>query len=84
MNRKQVEALLAHEVAHIENGEMVTLTLTQGVVNTFVIFLARAVAYAVDSFLSKDDEESSGPRIGYWISSHPPLESRIAALQSPS
>ncbi len=69
MNRKQVEAVLAHEVAHIENGDMVTLTLIQGVVNTFVIFLSRAVAYAVDSFLRKNDEESSGPGIGYWISS---------------
>jgi heat shock protein HtpX len=68
MNRKQVEAVLAHEVAHIENGDMVTLTLIQGVVNTFVILLSRAVAYAVDSFLRKD-EESSGPGIGYWISS---------------
>ena len=69
MNRKQVEAVLAHEVAHIENGDMVTLTLIQGVVNTFVIFLSRAVGYAVDSFLRKNDEESSGPGIGYWISS---------------
>ena len=69
MNRKQVEAVLAHEVAHIENGDMVTLTLIQGVVNTFVIFLSRVVAYAVDSFLRKSDEESSGPGIGYWISS---------------
>lgn len=68
MNRKQVEAVLAHEVAHIENGDMVTLTLIQGVVNTFVIFLSRAAGYAVDSFLRKD-EESSGPGIGYWISS---------------
>lgn len=68
MNRKQVEAVLAHEVAHIENGDMVTLTLIQGVVNTFVIFLSRAFAYAVDSFLRKN-EESSGPGIGYWISS---------------
>jgi len=69
MNRKQVEAVLAHEVAHIENGDMVTLTLIQGVVNTFVIFLSRAAGYAVDSFLRKNDEESSGPGIGYWISS---------------
>jgi heat shock protein HtpX len=68
MNRKQVEAVLAHEVAHIENGDMVTLTLIQGVVNTFVIFLSRVVAYAVDSFLRKG-EESSGPGIGYWVSS---------------
>ncbi len=69
MNRKQVEAVLAHEVAHIENGDMVTLTLIQGVVNTFVIFLSRAAGYAVDSFLRKNNEESSGPGIGYWISS---------------
>ncbi|MBN2437455.1 MAG: protease HtpX [Deltaproteobacteria bacterium] len=69
MNRKEVEAVLAHEVAHIENGDMVTLTLIQGVVNTFVVFLSRAAGYAVDSFLRKGDEESSGPGIGYWISS---------------
>lgn len=69
MNRKEVEAVLAHEVAHIENGDMVTLTLIQGVVNTFVIFLSRAAGYVVDSFMRKNDEESSGPGIGYWISS---------------
>jgi heat shock protein HtpX len=60
---------LAHEVAHIQNGDMVTLTLIQGVLNTFVIFLSRIVAYAVDSFLRRDDEESGSPGIGYWISS---------------
>jgi heat shock protein HtpX len=69
MNRRQVEAVLAHEVAHIANGDMVTLTLIQGVVNTFVIFLSRAAAYAVDSFLRKNDEETSGPGIGYFITS---------------
>lgn len=69
MNRRQVEAVLAHEVAHIANGDMVTLTLIQGVVNTFVIFLSRVAAYAVDSFLRKDNEESNGPGIGYMITS---------------
>ena len=69
MNRKQVEAVLAHEVAHIENGDMVTLTLIQGVVNTFVIFLSRAVAFAVDTFLQGDDDESYTPGMGYYISS---------------
>jgi len=69
MNKQQVEAVLAHEVAHIENGDMVTLTLIQGVVNTFVIFLSRALAYVIDSFLRGNDEESTGPGIGYWISS---------------
>ena len=66
MTQDEVEAVLAHEVAHIANGDMVTLTLIQGVVNTFVIFLARVVAYAVDSFLRKD-EESSGPGIAYTV-----------------
>jgi heat shock protein HtpX len=69
MNRRQVEAVLAHEVAHIANGDMVTLTLIQGVVNTFVIFLSRAAAYALDSFLRKNDQESSGPGLGYFITS---------------
>ncbi len=69
MNRREVEAVLAHEVAHIANGDMVTLTLIQGVVNTFVIFLSRLVAYAVDNFLSREEEEPSGPGIGYFISS---------------
>jgi len=69
MNKQQVEAVLAHEVAHIENGDMVTLTLIQGVVNTFVIFLARALASVIDSFLRGNDEESTGPGIGYWVTS---------------
>lgn len=69
MNRRQVEAVLAHEVAHVANGDMVTLTLIQGVVNTFVIFLSRVAAYAVDSFLSGDEEESGGFSMGYFITS---------------
>ncbi|MBV8158490.1 MAG: protease HtpX [Dyella sp.] len=67
MSHDEVEAVLAHEVAHIANGDMVTLTLVQGVVNTFVIFLARVVGYFVDSWLRRNDEESSGPGIGYMI-----------------
>jgi heat shock protein HtpX len=67
MSHDEVEAVLAHEVAHIANGDMVTLTLIQGVVNTFVIFLARVVGYFVDSWLRRNDEESSGPGIGYMI-----------------
>ena len=69
MERREVEAVLAHEIAHIENGDMVTLTLIQGVVNTFVIFMARVAGYAVDSFLRRGDDDSGGPGIGYWISS---------------
>lgn len=68
MNRDEVEAVLAHEVAHIANGDMVTLTLIQGVVNTFVIFLSRVVGYLVDSFLRRNDDASPGPGIGYSIS----------------
>lgn len=69
MTPRQVEAVLAHEVAHIANGDMVTLTLIQGVVNTFVIFLSRVAGYAVDSFLRRDNEQSSGPGIGYFVAS---------------
>jgi heat shock protein HtpX len=67
MSRDEVEAVLAHEVAHIANGDMVTLTLIQGVVNTFVVFLSRVVGYLVDSALRRNDQESSGPGIGYMI-----------------
>jgi heat shock protein HtpX len=68
MNRDEVEAVLGHEVAHIANGDMVTMTLIQGVVNTFVVFLARIVGFFVDNMLrSKDDQRSSGNGIGYMI-----------------
>nr|WP_314899973.1 protease HtpX [uncultured Deefgea sp.] len=67
MTHREIEAVLAHEVAHIKNGDMVTMTLIQGVVNTFVFFLARVVGYLVDSFLRRNDEESSGPGIGYMV-----------------
>ena len=67
MTREEVEAVIGHEVAHIANGDMVTMTLIQGVMNTFVVFLSRLIGYAVDSFLRKGDSESSGPGIGYMI-----------------
>ncbi|NMG49200.1 protease HtpX [Azoarcus communis] len=67
MSREEAEAVLAHEVAHVANGDMVTLTLIQGVVNTFVVFLSRVVGYLVDSFLRRNDQESSGPGIGYFV-----------------
>jgi len=67
MTRDEVEAVLGHEVAHIANGDMVTMALIQGVMNTFVVFLSRIVGYAVDSFLRKGDQESSGPGIGYSV-----------------
>ena len=68
MTREEAEAVLAHEVAHIANGDMVTLTLIQGVVNTFVVFLSRVVGYLVNSFLRRG-EENSGPGIGYMVTS---------------
>ncbi|QDE87935.1 zinc metalloprotease HtpX [Myxococcus xanthus] len=71
MKRDEVEAVLGHEVAHVANGDMVTLTLLQGVLNTFVIFLSRVVGFFVDRFLSRSDdgEESSGSGPAYFITS---------------
>jgi len=67
MTHEEIEAVLAHEVAHIANGDMVTMALIQGVMNTFVVFISRVVGYAVDSFLRKNDEENTGPGMGYYI-----------------
>ncbi|MFK3736416.1 protease HtpX [Massilia sp. TN1-12] len=67
MNRDEVEAVLGHEVAHVANGDMVTLTLIQGVVNTFVVFLARVVGFFVDNMLFRKGEDDRGPGIGYMI-----------------
>ncbi|GJH43186.1 protease HtpX [Pasteurella canis] len=58
MTRDEAEAVLAHEVAHIKNGDMVTMTLLQGVLNTFVIFVSRMIAKVVSS--NRDGESSSG------------------------
>jgi len=65
MNQDEVEAVIGHEVAHIANGDMVTLTLIQGVVNTFVVFLARVVGFFVDKILFRSEDR--GPGIGYMI-----------------
>ena len=67
MTKEEVEAVIGHEVAHVANGDMVTMTLIQGVMNTFVVFLSRVIGYAVDSFLRKGDSSSSGPGIGYMV-----------------
>src|SRR3954470_15014397 len=64
MNKQEVEAVLGHEIAHVANGDMVTLTLIQGVVNTFVFFFARVVGYVVDKAVFKT-ERGVGP--GYYI-----------------
>ena len=64
MNRDEVEAVLGHEITHVANGDMVTLALIQGVVNTFVIFLSRVIGYVVDRAIFKT-ERGHGP--GFWI-----------------
>ena len=66
MNKEEVEAVLAHEVAHVANGDMVTMTLIQGVVNTFVVFLSRLVGYAVDKQINRDGD---GQGIAYLVTS---------------
>jgi heat shock protein HtpX len=66
MNRGEVEAVLGHEVSHVANGDMVTLTLVQGVVNTFVVFLSRVVGHVVDRVVFRT-ERGYGP--GYYITS---------------
>ena len=65
MKKDEVEAVLAHEIAHVANGDMVTLTLVQGVVNTFVIFLSRIVGHIIDRVVLKNDR---GYGIGYFVS----------------
>jgi heat shock protein HtpX len=64
MNRDEADAVLGHEVSHVANGDMVTLALVQGVVNTFVVFIARVVGHVVDRTVFKN-EEGYGP--AYWI-----------------
>jgi len=66
MTREEVEAVIGHEVAHVANGDMVTMALIQGVMNTFVVFASRVIGSLVDGFLRRDNE-SSGPGIGYYV-----------------
>ncbi|UNK44137.1 protease HtpX [Luteimonas sp. S4-F44] len=65
MTREEAEAVLAHEVSHVANGDMVTMTLLQGVLNTFVIFLARVVGRAIDGYLS-GGRDNGGGGIAYF------------------
>jgi heat shock protein HtpX len=64
MSREEVEAVLGHEIGHVANGDMVTLTLIQGVVNTFVIFLSRVIGYLVDRLLLRNER---GEGIGFFV-----------------
>ena len=64
MTREDVEAVIGHEIAHVANGDMVTMTLIQGVMNTFVVFLSRVIGYLVDRIVLRN--QSQGPGIGYY------------------
>jgi heat shock protein HtpX len=65
MTKDEVEAVIGHEVAHVANGDMVTMTLIQGVMNTFVVFLSRVIGYFVDRVILKNDRDGVG--IGYYV-----------------
>ncbi|MEI8296988.1 MAG: protease HtpX [Pseudomonadota bacterium] len=70
MGRAEVEAVLGHEITHVANGDMVTLTLVQGVVNTFAFVLSRVIGSIIDSALSRgENNERRGPGIGFWVGS---------------
>ncbi len=64
MNKSEVEAVVGHEMSHVANGDMVTLTLIQGVVNTFVIFFSRVIGHIVDRVILKNQR---GYGIGYFL-----------------
>jgi heat shock protein HtpX len=65
MQRSEVEAVIGHEVAHVANGDMVTMTLIQGVMNTFVVFISRVVGYFVDKVVLRNQDDAPG--IGYFV-----------------
>ncbi len=65
MSREEVEAVIAHEVAHVANGDMVTMALIQGVMNTFVVFLSRVIGYFVDKVILRNERDGVG--IGYFV-----------------
>jgi len=65
MTKEEVEAVIGHEVAHVANGDMVTMALIQGVMNTFVVFLSRVIGYFVDKVVLRNTND--GPGIGYYV-----------------
>ncbi len=67
LNTRQIQGVLAHEVSHIANGDMVTMTLLQGTLNTFVIFLSRVLGFAIDQFLRRGGDDRRGVGMGYYI-----------------
>lgn len=66
MSKEEVEAVLGHEIAHVANGDMVTMTLIQGVMNTFVVFLSRVIGYVVDRIVLRNQNDAPG--VGYYVS----------------
>ena len=67
MNRDEVEAVLAHEISHVKNGDMVTQTLLQGVMNTFVVFFSRVIGWVVDRQILRNEDDAPG--VGYYVTS---------------
>jgi len=68
MRKDEIEAVIGHEISHIANGDMVTSTLLQGVLNTFVIFIARIIGFAIDKMFSNNENNNESPGIAYMIS----------------
>ncbi len=67
MRREEIEGVLGHEITHISNGDMVTMTLLQGVLNTFVVFLSYVIAFFIDRFFSGNRDDDRGPGFGFYI-----------------
>lgn len=67
MNDREIEAVLGHEIAHIKNGDMVTMVLLQGIINTFVMFIARVVAFAMSNSSSRDDNRGNSNMLLVWV-----------------
>ena len=79
MNRDEVEAVLAHEISHVKNGDMVTMTLLQGVMNTFVVFASRVIGWVVDRQILRNEDDAPG--VGYYVTS-PVLDICLGFLAS--
>jgi heat shock protein HtpX len=67
MNRDEIEAVLGHEISHIANGDMVTMTLIQGIINSFALFLSRIIAYTISLSLSRDEEKEGISHVTYML-----------------
>ena len=77
MDRPEIEAVIGHELTHVANGDMVTLTLLQGVLNTFVFFFSRVIGGLIDSALRGRDDDRRGGGIGYFVATARASRARI-------